>query len=55
MENLEIEDVVIKRKLFDIFVIYVYEKWIVGFIKYLNLYIEIDKKGYVIRIEGDLL
>ncbi len=31
-----------------------YEKWTVGLIKYLNSYIEIDKKGYVIRIEGDL-
>lgn len=54
LENPEIEDVKIKRKLPDTLVIYVYEKWTVGLIKYLNSYIEIDKKGYVIRIEGDL-
>lgn len=54
LENPEIEDVKIKRKLPDTLVIYVYEKWTVGLIKYLNSYIEINKKGYVIRIEGDL-
>ncbi|WPX09550.1 cell division protein FtsQ/DivIB [Anaerocellum danielii] len=54
LENPEIEDVIIKRKLPDTIVIYVYEKRTVGLIKYLNSYIEIDKNGYVIRIEGDL-
>jgi len=33
-------------------VIDVYEKQTAGLIRYLNSYIEIDKKGYVIRIEG---
>lgn len=54
LENPEIENVVIKRKLPDTLLIYVNEKRTVGLIRYLNSYIEIDKKGYVIRIEGDL-
>lgn len=54
LENPEIEDVKIKRKLPNTLVIDVYEKQTAGLIRYLNSYIEIDKKGYVIRIEGDL-
>ncbi|WAM31110.1 cell division protein FtsQ/DivIB [Caldicellulosiruptor naganoensis] len=54
LENPEIEDIRITRRLPNVLVLEIYEKETIGLIKYLNSYIEIDKNGYVIRIEGDL-
>lgn len=54
LENPEIEDVRVKIHLPDMLILEIYEKETAGLIKYLNSYIEIDKNGYVIRIEGDL-
>ncbi|WP_237738205.1 MULTISPECIES: cell division protein FtsQ/DivIB [unclassified Caldicellulosiruptor] len=54
LENPEIEDVKITRRFPNMLILEVYEKETVGLIKYLNSYIEVDKNGYVIRIEGDL-
>lgn len=54
LENPEIEDVKITRHFPDMLILEVYEKETVGLVKYLNSYIEVDKNGYVIRIEGDL-
>lgn len=44
----------ITRRFPNMLILEVYEKETVGLIKYLNSYIEVDKNGYVIRIEGDL-
>lgn len=54
MENPEIENVTIKRELPNKLILNIKEKETIGLIKYMNSYIEIDKNGYVIRVEGYL-
>ncbi|MEZ0535669.1 cell division protein FtsQ/DivIB [Caldicellulosiruptoraceae bacterium PP1] len=50
LKNPEIDNVIIKRNLPNQLTINVSEKETIAFVEYMNSYIELDKKAYVIRI-----
>jgi len=54
LKNPEIENSIIKRELPDKLIVRIQEKEPIGLIKFMSSYIEVDKNGYVIRIENQI-